>query len=122
MGAVGEMLAASRRRTRRLSWQGGATERSPESRSGSRKREAAPLGETREGARIDTRPTPKEDASVALHDNLTIPARGIANGRSGIPRLLPSVPGAQLPARRRGWSEVPEVPCQKIPQVNWKTR
>ncbi len=36
--------------------------------------------------------------------------------------VRPNVPGAQLPARRRGWSEVPEVPCQKIPKVDWKQR
>ncbi len=38
------------------------------------------------------------------------------------PNSLPNVPGAQLPARRRGWLGAPEVPCQKIPKVDWKTR
>ncbi len=34
----------------------------------------------------------------------------------------PGVPGAQLPARRGGWSGVPKIPCQKIPKVDWKGR
>ena len=34
----------------------------------------------------------------------------------------PNVPGAQLPARRRGWNEVPEVRRQRIPDVNRKER
>ncbi len=36
--------------------------------------------------------------------------------------VRPNVPGAQLPARRRGWLGAPKVPCHKIPKVDWKTR
>ncbi len=45
---------------------------------------------------------------------------GVAHGQPLVAQ--PNVPGAQLPARRRRWSEVPEVPCQKIPKVDWKTQ